>query len=111
MRDWWYEVVLEKWPTSSYREQRLNDAVVRSADDPVAAKAVIEELSRGLDRLKAMLDRPSAQTIRSVATGLVTATRLGENVHANVRCSRCGSSVGLLVGQSACPTCAEPIRY
>ena len=75
MRDLWYEVAKEKWPTADDRSERLNDAVLRS---DTATAGDLEQIANGLraelDRLKAMLDSPTPAAIRDVASGIGTAT-------------------------------------
>ena len=106
MRDWWYEVVAEKWPTPDTRAERLNNAIVNSGDQGV----LLAELQEQVKALEvALKTNPSPEESREMANQLVTATRLGENVYADVNCNRCGTSIGLLVGADACPECEAPL--
>jgi hypothetical protein len=104
MRDFWYEVVAEKWPTPDKAEEKLNDALLGKQQD-----AIEEAL---LERVQALEDKmegdPSPQTMKEVATGLVSATKLGDGVYANVQCHNCGSSTGLSIGATECPNCGTP---
>lgn len=106
MRDRWYEVVAEKWPTPDSAEERINAAMV---DDPSDLPGATDELRERLEQLEGRLeDDPSRETIREATTGLVTATRLGESVYANVHCHRCGTQIGMSIGSDACPKCGSP---
>jgi hypothetical protein len=86
----------------------MNDALLAPQPQAELAK-VAAELRAELDRLKATLDNPTPSVIREVDAGIVTATRLGENVFGNVYCRRCKMHIGMLVGSSKCPSCGAPI--
>ena len=70
MRDLWYEIAKEKWPTADDRAERLNEAVRDSETGASDLEAIADALRDELDRLRALLDRPSAAAIREVATGV-----------------------------------------
>jgi hypothetical protein len=109
MRDWWYEVVTEKWPTPDKQDEELNEVVVGEERDP---GEIADLADRILTRLQVMEKRlqqdQSAAAVREAASSLVTATRLGDAVYADVHCQRCGSQTGLSIGSTACPECGEP---
>jgi len=110
MRDWWYEVVEEKY---------LNkDTMERLEEISSSLEAVKLGRSEEIAELKDLLLTFSSDTINKLTTetateatsSVVTATTLGDNVHANVRCSNCNSTIGLLIGTNNCPDCGEPIN-
>ena len=77
---------------------------------------LIEELQRQVDELADRLEESdnggvtdAASSAQRIATGVVTATRLGQGVYANVHCRNCNSYTGMLVGSDQCPGCGAPI--
>jgi len=98
MRNWWYEVVAEKWPTGADRTEDIGRAQV--IDD---LRAQINQLATRLD------EKPTPAALGEIRTDLISATRLGEGVHANVRCHNCGTAIGLMIGGNACPNCGAPL--
>jgi hypothetical protein len=106
MRDLWYEVVAEKWPTEGDRNERLNELALR-AD---RGEDVMRETQAELKRLREQLPQNNeAVSPRQIIEGEVTATRLAEKVFANVKCSRCGTQIGLMSGRDTCPGCGAPL--
>ena len=109
MRDWWYEVVEEKYGNK--------DTIQRLEQISGSLETVKQGHSEELAELKDMLLKFSADTINnmtketaSVATSsVVSATTLSNNVHANFHCKNCNTSIGLLVGSNDCPSCGHPI--
>jgi HNH endonuclease len=106
MRDWWYEVVEEKWPRRTAAEKNLNKAVL-AAEAGKIEKAT-GELQKVVVELERRLEQPGPSEIREVASRLVSATKIGEGVYANVKCHRCGQTTGLSIGATACPNCGAP---
>jgi rubrerythrin len=104
MRDFWYEVVTEKWPTPDESTERLNEAILGGREEAIA-EALLSRIQTLEEKLE---DQPSQEAVGEIATGLVTATRLGDSVYANVRCHSCGHVTGLSVGATACPQCGAP---
>jgi hypothetical protein len=112
MRDFWYEVVREKYPTGP-ETSRLNDLVVEAQRGVTTQGELIAELERRVEefaeRLEQADDNTSAAEVAEITEGLVTAQRLGDKLYANVECRRCGTRVGLMSGRDACPSCGAPI--
>lgn len=40
----------------------------------------------------------------------IDATKLADNVYANLKCKNCNTHVGLLIGSNSCPTCGESLE-
>ena len=79
MRDWWYEVVAEKWPTPDKETENLNNALLDLNEHPAELDKVLDDLRRQLGTLARRLeDEPTADVAREVATGLVDATQVSE---------------------------------
>ena len=114
MRDLWYEIAREKWPTADDRVGGLNDAVLRSEGANPDLEAIAQDLRGELDRLAEMLNQPTTSKVREAASniattqGVISATRLGEGVYADVHCRACRTYIGLLVG-TKCPGCGAPL--
>lgn len=109
MRDWWYGIVEEKYGG--------NDTIKRLEE----ISGSLETLKQGqsdISDLKQLLLAFSSDTINHLTTEtavetaskVVTATTLGDKVHANFKCKKCGTQIGLLIGSNACPDCGEPIK-
>ena len=41
---------------------------------------------------------------------IISATKMSSGVYANFNCKNCGTSIGLLVGESNCPICGLKIE-
>jgi hypothetical protein len=113
MRDFWYDVVSEKFPTGKDRTE-LNDKIVELQRGEVSRDEVIVELQRQVDELaKNLKDSTNGESttasIQNIANDIVTATRLGDRVYANVHCRKCNSYTGMLVGVDHCPGCGTPL--
>jgi hypothetical protein len=74
----------------------------------VARDGLIEELARRLDDSEADAYGVASEA-RDIATRIVTATRLGDNLWGNVHCRNCNSYIGMMVGGNQCPRCGTPI--
>lgn len=105
MRDWWFEVVAEKYPTSRESDRRLNELIATNDERVIEA---LEERVTELER--SIRDAETEAERRAVASEVSDATRLAQRVYADFQCRRCGARIGLLVGADACPRCGEPIR-
>jgi len=116
MRDWWYEVCEAKYAGGEDQTVKKLDELVREvrrqgANAEERQKAITEievTIKELVDGVRLSKDDSPAE-VASKVDKVVTATRLGEGVYANVQCRQCGSVVGLLVGSDACPTCGAPI--
>jgi hypothetical protein len=113
MRDFWYEVVREKYPTEP-DSSKLNDLIVEVQRGELSKRdELIAELERRIEELAQRVDaaegEPTAAEVAEITEGLVTAQRLGDKLYANVQCRRCGTNVGLMSGRDDCPGCGAPI--
>lgn len=110
MRDWWYEVVGEKYFNK--------DTIKRLEEISLSLEAVKLGHADQVAELKNLLLSFSSDTINNLTietateatSSVVTATMLGSNVHANFHCEKCNTTIGLLIGSSNCPNCGEPIK-
>lgn len=116
MRDWWYEVVKEKYGTGQEKMERVNDLLLEIAksqtDHSEQLASQKESLRKELESIKAEtreLKDSSSQRVQAIANDFVSATRLGDRVFANFQCKKCGQSIGLLIGSNNCPNCNTPI--
>ena len=116
MRDWWYEVVKEKYVGESEKIKEINDLVIAIQKQQVTHSQQLEDmknkLMRKLDELKGSSEEVAGSTSGKIQTRVnqfVTATTLGDRVHANFFCKKCRTKIGLLIGSNRCPNCGEPI--
>jgi len=105
MREWWYEVCTTKY-------SGINEEALKKLDDLIAEVrrqgASEEERQRALQQIQTALGQlvdesqkkndDVGQAVTTKVDAIVTATRLGSGVYANVMCRRCNSYTGLLVG-------------
>lgn len=116
MRDWWYEACHANYAGREDKTDKKLDELIaevrrQTATDQERQKA-ISEIKRTLRQLveaSGLSETDSPAEVASKVDSVVTATRLGAGVYANVRCRNCGTAVGLLVGSNNCPTCGAPI--
>ena len=52
---------------------------------------------------------PSQKILEAAEEILTTATKISDNVYGDLRCKKCGTYVGLLIGTGVCPNCKNPI--
>lgn len=116
MRDYWYDVVRERYSKNSEqleKFEKIDKKLDEIQNDHRNTADKVEELKNLLSQLtqksRISADNTPAE-IRSISTGFISATTLGEGVHANFRCRKCNTQIGLLVGSNSCPTCGEQIR-
>lgn len=108
MRDWWYNRVKLMFGPSQLADLEKIDNMTQ------ATHTDVKELK---NLLKDFVDKSfsgdpkneSIKSIKNVTSGVITATTLGNKVHANFHCKKCNTSIGLLVGSNNCPNCGEPI--
>ena len=112
MRDWWYETVKKMYGKDATENMELIKKIDKQITD------MRENHSQDVSELKKLLKEFSNKSIEKVtpenasvmASSVVNATRLADNLHANVHCKNCGTRIGLLVGSNVCPTCKTPIN-
>jgi HNH endonuclease len=113
MRDHWYDVAREKYPTGT-DTSALNDLVVELQHGELSKRdELIAELQRRVDELAESLSQggtgDTTGAVSEITTGLVTAQKLGDKLYANVHCRNCGVRIGMLSGADHCPRCRTPI--
>ena len=109
MRDWWYEVVSEKYHDGGEKWKTINELLVEFQKGNARQ---IGELQEKLDKIHLDMSQVKDEVQESVqhrVNEFITATSLADKVHANFQCKKCGTSVGLLIGSNRCPTCQQPI--
>ena len=111
MRDWWYEVVSEKYSEGSEKWEKINNILVEmQKGSDKRMDEFKEELKKIQDNVKDIKKINASKAIQHNTNELITATTLGDNVHANFNCKKCGTSIGLLIGTDYCPNCKTPIN-
>ena len=129
MRDWWYTVAANKYPTNTQYLQRLDQ--IDSKIDQIRNDYQIgqSEWKTGMDELKTTVfnnvkdyinniwDNLNPENISAGVSGIInsfddltTGTRLGTLTYANLWCRNCNTYVGLAIGTDKCPNCGNPIR-
>ena len=120
MRDQWYEICEKRYmnPDIGVHFEKINELYETQQsikEDQEKQKELLIEIKDTL--LKAM-DATGSSISKSISldsiiadSGNVTSgARLADNVYANVKCERCGTQIGLLVGANKCPNCGNPIK-
>jgi hypothetical protein len=115
MRDWWYDVAKEKFGGDLENTGRINELLVQLQENNAAKLDEVKtELLSQIEQLRSAnkqtiesADTPAA--VSRAANSMISATKLGNNVYANVSCKKCGTMIGMMVGGNACPTCGNPI--
>jgi len=125
MRDLWYELCEKRYGEKnidSYEKLHELHETMKTvqADQIKYGEEILGEIKATMSGILTGADGSikRAETVKDViaisgdvTSGFVTgATRLGENVYANVHCPNCNSYIGLLVGSDRCPSCRTPIR-
>lgn len=114
MRDWWYGVCSKKHMQSEDIETSSKLALIlekiqRSESNVVELKDMLRRITNR------MIDNITPETATMTASGITniavatSAVRLGEKTYSNFHCSKCNTTIGLLVGTDKCPTCGEKI--
>lgn len=114
MRNWWYEIVGEKYgpDSDSAKLQAINDSVLQIQKNTKDRDADISRLKLQLESLqKESLSHISPKSVGQIAGQYISATRLNKGVYANFHCGNCNHSSALLITDSPfCPTCKVPIE-
>jgi len=108
-RDFWYELCAKRYASDSSKLEEVANLI--------GDKASKADLDKGIDKIMAMLrevqNRPGesssnkAKEIQSIA-GNIANTQFG-GVSVGRHCKNCGTSIGLLVGDTGrCPNCGKP---
>ena len=115
-RDWWYEMVEAKYGGREDSSAKKLDELLAEFRSQSANEAERQKVLSEIDRtLKLMVkasrlhENDSPGEVAAKVDRVITATRLGDKVHANVHCKNCGTVIGLLIGSNTCPNCGAPI--
>lgn len=116
MRDWWYEQVKIQFsspdPSTDLLEE-INSRLENLQTNHAEMKELKSVLKSVADQ---MIETITPANAPIAASGIVNASSaassvvLGQNVHANFVCNRCGTRIGLLVGSDTCPNCGTKIQ-
>jgi hypothetical protein len=111
----WYEICERRLASGTF-DPSILERVDALYEELVAAKdrqrdELKEELKQEMYKIleAERSEVANASSVEKLQGAAVTATRLAQNVHANVECRNCGTYVGLMVGSAECPTCGAPI--
>ncbi|HLG28780.1 MAG TPA: hypothetical protein VI387_01100 [Candidatus Brocadiales bacterium] len=114
MRDWWYEVVKEKYGDEQERFKEINELFLQIQAGHTGKlqhlKSLLETgFATLLEEIKRSKINQSPNEIQRRASEFVSAARLADRVRTNVWCKKCGTRIGLLIGSNQCPNCREPL--
>ena len=115
MRDWWYEVVREKYSDQdSGKIATINEIVLKIEQTQEGQKTELQqlrkELAAKLDELRKTQPVFSPKNVQQIAGTHISATRLGRGTYANFHCGKCNYSSALLITDSeVCPSCKASI--
>ena len=115
MRDNWYGIVSRMYPDQSIVGLPLLSSINQKLEN-------LENGQQNLLELKALMKEISDKAIGGmnlsnatvtvsgiVNTAMASSVKLGDKVHANFQCRKCGTRIGLLIGRNSCPECGENI--
>jgi len=115
MRNWWYEQVKRQFPDNRQLSglEDINTKLDKLQQNHISLDDFKQELKVFTNE---MINNMTLGTAVTTASGIantslasISSTRLGDKVHANMVCRKCGTQVGLLIGSNTCPTCGESI--
>lgn len=115
MRDWWYDVVKEKYGNGNLEKlSEINDIVLQIQKTQESQKGELqklrEELKTKLGELEKSQPLISPGNVQQIVGVYISATKLGQGVYANFHCGKCGYSTALLVAdKDVCPSCKTPV--
>ncbi len=113
MRDWWYQACEDMYHgVSKAALQKLDELIAevrRQGASEEERQRALQQIQTTLKELAEVKNADVAQSVTTKVDAVVTATRLGPGVYANVQCQRCNSYTGLLVGSDTCPSCGAPL--
>jgi hypothetical protein len=116
MRDWWYDVVKEKYSDQdSEKLAAINELVLKiqntQDNQGVELEKLRGELELKLDSFKKSEPAISPQNVQQITGFYISATKLSKGVYANFHCGKCGYDIALLVtDEPKCPNCKTPIE-
>jgi len=114
MRDWWYRQVSEKDSGPDLvLLSKINEKIDGIWHNQGAELRDLKEILRKVSNETIDRITPETATVASSlivnASSAASSVRLGDRVHANVLCRKCGTRIGLLIGANTCPTCGAPL--
>jgi hypothetical protein len=105
MRDWWYEVVKEKYHEGQEKWEKINNLLIEVKDGNDKKWSELESQLQGLQTDIQQMQNNTQNAIQHRANEYITATRLADRVHANFQCKKCRTAIGLMIGSNECPNC------
>ncbi len=112
MRDWWYKQVKNMYSSSETAQiKKISEDLSNINEKLPDLKETLNEFTKSwIQQITPKNAQMIASSIISGATASsVMATKLGDRVYANMKCGKCGTQIGLLVGTNNCPNCGNPI--
>ena len=109
MRDWWYEVVKEKYHEGQEKWEKINDLILEIQNGHGKKMTELEAQLSGLQSDIIQMKDDTQNAVQHKANEYITATTLADKVHANFQCKKCGTAIGLMIGSNECPNCHTPI--
>lgn len=114
MRDWWYDIVIEKYgeDSGSKRIEEINELVLQIQKNDEERDEDINKLKIELQDLqKDSLGGLSSGSVQQLTGYYISATRLSKGVYSNFHCGKCNYSIAFLVTDSdKCPNCQTIIE-
>lgn len=112
MRDWWYEVVEEKYKGDSDKFGEINEIILKIQNNQDNnLQKLRNELLEKLEELKKNEPIISSKNVQQITGYYISATKLAKGVYANFHCGKCNHSTALLITDEAiCPNCKTPIK-
>lgn len=115
MKDWWYDVVKEKYSSEDSKKfAAINETILKIQQTQADQSEEVQRLGIELkEQLRSLQETPtllSPENVQQVAGQYISATKLGKGVYANFHCGQCNYSSGLLIGSSVCPGCKTPVE-
>ena len=119
MRDLWYEICETRYSSADIESFRKLDELYEMTktfrDDQSQFQEILMEIKATLhgtlsSTANAIDNLDNLNDVKKASGYITSGTMLGENVYTNVKCTNCGTYVGLLVGTNKCPNCGRPIN-
>ncbi|OGL62123.1 hypothetical protein A3E97_03940 [Candidatus Uhrbacteria bacterium RIFCSPHIGHO2_12_FULL_47_12] len=109
MRDWWFDVVKEKYGSGQEKFEKINELILQmEKTQGEKLDSLKKDISKELSQLKEQKNDVGKSTnteARQIVNDYITATRLGDRVYSDFHCKKCGASIGLMIGSNSCPSC------
>lgn len=119
MRDWWYKKVENMYPANE------SNLIREMSIDLSNIKEKLPDIKNALSEFtKLRIQQMTPENAQMAVSGIVSsttsilsgynpqvqATKLSDKLYANMKCKKCGTQIGLLIGTNKCPGCSFPIN-